>query len=329
MPKISVVMPFYNGEEFLSETLDSVLNQSFQDFEIIIVKEYGASEAADGVIDAYANKDKRFQIINNEKRLGISASLNIGIRRAQGEYIARMDGDDICGRRRFEVQNIFLDTYSEVGICGIAPTILNSPRWIVDYSSDPEIVKSDTLFFVPLKHPTIMMRKSEIEKYDLYYDETLLGVEDMELFMRSGRVIKMTNIIEPELFYYRRGEHEASVVFSERDYNLSADILKKYYKKYFNIDLNEIQLLALISLTVWDNNKEQHMCILETMEKLFLSIKEKNKEDRFFSEYALNDSMRHKWRKVITNMSYAYGGIKSMPQNLLEKYKTSIFYERR
>lgn len=329
MPKISVVMPFYNGEEFLSETLESLLKQTFQDFEIIIVKEYGVSEKAEKIIEAYTNKDKRFKIISNEKRLGISASLNIGIREASGEYIARMDGDDICGNRRFEVQNIFMDTYKNIGFCGIAPTILGSKNWIVDYSSDPEIVKSDTLFFVPLKHPTIMMRKSEIEKYRLYYEETLPGAEDMELFMRAGRKIYMTNIIEPELFIYRRSETAATNVFSERDYNLINGIIKKYYKEYFDIDLSALQMEGLNILTGWDDNKEKQMRILEDIEMLFLKIKEINYKSGFFAEYALNDSMQHKWRKIITNMSYSYGGIKSMPQDLQEKYKTGMFCERR
>lgn len=329
MPKISVVMPFYNGEEFLPEAIESILNQSFQDFEIIIIKEYGASENAEKIIETYANKDLRFRIINNEKRLGISASLNIGIKAAKGEYIARMDGDDICGRRRFEIQKIFMDTYKDIGICGISPTILNSPRWLVDYSSDPEIVKSDTLFFVPLKHPTIMMRKSEIEKNNLYYDEILPGVEDMELFMRAGRVTNMTNIIEPELFYYRRGEQEASVVFSKRDYDLSINILKKYYKRYFGLDISEAQMAGLISLTVWDANKEQEIQVLEEMEELFLEIKRINTETNFFKDYALDESMRHKWRKIMINMSYAYGGMKSMPKDLREKYTMGIFCERR
>ena len=116
-PKISVVMAVYNGERHLREAIDSILNQTFADFEFVIIDD-ASTDRSGRILQEYAGKDKRIVIIGNETNMGLSKSLNKGIRLTKGEYIARMDADDISFPDRFEKQVKFLDDHNDIGILG-------------------------------------------------------------------------------------------------------------------------------------------------------------------------------------------------------------------
>ena len=100
MPKVSIVMPVFNGEAYIKEAIDSIIAQTFIDWEFIIVNEFGSNEAVTNIIHEYEKLDSRIRVIQNETRLRIAESLNVGLRAAKGEYIARMDADDIAGANR-------------------------------------------------------------------------------------------------------------------------------------------------------------------------------------------------------------------------------------
>ncbi|MDD2913253.1 MAG: glycosyltransferase family 2 protein, partial [Candidatus Pacebacteria bacterium] len=106
-PKISIIMPVYNVETFLSEAIESVLNQTFYDFEFVIIND-GSTDNSLEIIKNYEKKDSRIVLLDNKENLGITKSLNIGLNKARGEYIARMDGDDISEKERIEIQYDFL-----------------------------------------------------------------------------------------------------------------------------------------------------------------------------------------------------------------------------
>ena len=116
LPKISVLMPTYNGAKLLSETIDSILNQTFKDFEFIIINDCSPEDETDKIIAKY--NDPRIRYIYNDKNLGISGSSNKGISLARGKYIARQDHDDISLPTRLEEQYNYMESHPEVGICG-------------------------------------------------------------------------------------------------------------------------------------------------------------------------------------------------------------------
>ena len=229
MPRVSIVMPVFNGENYLEEAINSILDQTFQDFEFIIIEEYGNNETCKNLLEQYAAQDNRIKLIRNNTRLGIAESLNVGLNHSMGEYIARMDADDISGKERLKIQTLFMDIYKEIDICGIVPTILDALGWIVDYSTDPKIVKSDCMFSVPMRHPTIMIRKDTLLDSKISYDPLLKGAEDYDLFLRSSKTMLFTNIREPTLFYYRRSQENASSVNRERDNQIVHNIMKNHF----------------------------------------------------------------------------------------------------
>ena len=104
MPKITVLLPVYNSDKYIRESIDSIIAQSFTDWDMLILNEYGSSEVCTSIVKEYESKDSRIKVIQNTKRLGLAESLNLGIREARGEYIARMDADDISKKDRFQKQ---------------------------------------------------------------------------------------------------------------------------------------------------------------------------------------------------------------------------------
>lgn len=115
MPKVSVVMPAFNAEKYIREAVDSILNQTFTDFEFIIIND-GSTDHTKEIILEY--DDPRIVLLENEKNSGIVVTLNKGIQFARGEYIARMDSDDISLCNRIERQVLFLDSHAHIGLIG-------------------------------------------------------------------------------------------------------------------------------------------------------------------------------------------------------------------
>ena len=116
-PRISVVMSVHNGEQYLDEAVESILHQTFQDFEFIIVDD-GSHDSTPSLLARYQQRDPRIQVHRFEENRGLSSALNLGIRLARGEYIVRMDADDISLPHRFKRQIEYMETHVEVGVCG-------------------------------------------------------------------------------------------------------------------------------------------------------------------------------------------------------------------
>jgi len=201
MPLVSVVMPVYNGKKHLKEAIQSILNQSFKDFEFIIIND-GSTDGTEDIIKSFG--DKRIVYIKNTANRGLSTSFNIGIRLARGAYIARMDSDDISVHDRFEKQLEFMDNNPDIGIVGSSVRIIN------DQESDLGKAKKATkhieikwasLFSTPLSHPTVMAR-SEVLKEN-QFDESMTNSDDYELWSRLlfQTETRFANIAEPLLLY--------------------------------------------------------------------------------------------------------------------------------
>ena len=138
MPKVTVLMSVYNGEKHLREAIDSILNQTFGDFEFLIINDGSTDRTAD-ILQSY--QDSRIKIIHNEKNIGLTKSLNKGLKLAKGEYLARMDADDISYPNRLEVQYEYMEKNPNVGIVGSWNDVIDDIGntigfWKCNYSSE-------------------------------------------------------------------------------------------------------------------------------------------------------------------------------------------------
>jgi len=185
VPIISVVMSVFNGEEYLPAAIDSILSQTFGDFEFIIVED-GSSDRSAEIIRAYSDVEPRIKVIENSENLGLAASLNKGIKAAKGNYIARMDSDDVSSHQRFEIQLEQFSKHSDLLILGSAVRVIGEDeefRYSIIPPQDPveiywNILTGGCPAFV---HPTVMMRKCVFDLIG-YYDEHLKVGQDYALW---------------------------------------------------------------------------------------------------------------------------------------------------
>ncbi|HOK51408.1 MAG TPA: glycosyltransferase, partial [Bacteroidales bacterium] len=191
-PLVSVVMPVYNASSFIEESINSILQQTFSDFEFIIIND-ASTDNSRNIISSYT--DSRIRIIDNEQNLGVTRSLNKGIKLARGKYIARMDADDIALSNRFEKQVAFLESNPDYGLVGAYMQLLPSGAVVRVPTTDEEL-KATMLFHNPFVHPAMMIRKSILVQHQLTYDESLSAAQDEDLWFRIAQYCKIANIPE-------------------------------------------------------------------------------------------------------------------------------------
>lgn len=202
MPKVSVVMPVHNTkEEYLRESIGSILNQTFTDFEFIIIDD-STTNAQENVIKNFNDERINYQKLES---LSLADALNYGINLAKGQYIARMDADDISLPTRFEKQVNFLETNIDYSVIGSWFEIFPKQS-IVKHIEMPKIL--DFFGECCIGHPTVMFRKADFDKYNLRY-ENKYYCEDYDLWSRAVRYLNFYNIQEVLLYYRDNGENRS------------------------------------------------------------------------------------------------------------------------
>ena len=206
-PTISVVMPVYNAESYLSLAIDSILKQTFTNFELIIIND-GSTDDSLKIIKKYIKIDNRIKLINNEINKGLIPTLNIGLGCANGEYIARMDADDICVLDRFKFQVEYLNSHPDIFLIAGSFYIIDEHGKILrkkqkEYNDDQ--IKVTLLKSGIIHHPTVMFRN----KNGVFYREKLTNGEDRDLWLRFISEGKKLYISSKIVLYYRI--HEKSI----------------------------------------------------------------------------------------------------------------------
>ena len=223
-PEISVIMPVYNGERYLRYAIDSILTQTFKDFELIIIND-GSTDSSEQIILSY--DDERIVYLKNEANLKLIATLNRGIEAARGEYIARIDADDRCLPTRFEKQINFLNANKDIALCGSWAYLIDSDgRRIgrIKNACSPRLLNCLLFFTCPLMHPSVMGRTSVFKQNK--YDPDKLHIEDFELWNRLSRKgYNLANINE-YLIEYRWHESNVSVKNSDVQYRAKCNLIK-------------------------------------------------------------------------------------------------------
>jgi glycosyltransferase involved in cell wall biosynthesis len=195
-PQISVILPVYNCQKYIQSAIESILDQTFTDFEFIIIDD-GSTDASASVIEKI--KDPRIRFYK-QKNIGLSATLNKGISLAKGEYIARQDQDDISHPTRFEKQVNFLNNNRQIGLVGTYASIINEDGNQTGrvHSHETESIKLKAILYFdnPFVHSSVMFRKESIEKAGLYNTTTPHLFEDFDLWFRVSQLYSVANIPE-------------------------------------------------------------------------------------------------------------------------------------
>lgn len=232
-PAISIIMSSYNDSFYIKEAIESVLQQSFTDWEFIIINDASTDNTAQ-IIHGYANKDKRIIVIQNIENKGQTESLIIGFNRANGEYIARIDGDDEwVDKNKLLKQVNFFKNNPEYGLVGSWAYIVDKKGNRTTFGRSPvedEDIRNYMLIENCFFHSSVIIKKSVIEKVG-YYNQKIKYSQDYELWLRIGLSCKMYNI-EEYLINYRMNPNG----ISSTNYNLQLretfDMVRKFRNYY-------------------------------------------------------------------------------------------------
>lgn len=277
---ISVILPAYNAELYLREAIDSVLTQTFTDFELIILND-GSTDQTENIILSYV--DSRIVYVKNEQNLGLIGTLNKGMALAKGKYIARMDADDICFPERFEKQIAFLENNKEYIICGTSAyrfhnDILDRKAFNVPLSD--ESIRVRLLFNSGFIHPSVMFRADIVRKYHIVFNEAYKYAEDYYFWMDLLKYGKGLNLKEKLLYYRVVATSQTAVGNSniEKRKEIIGNIHRRYFRDYhIPVDDKEIELnFYLTNITrmkLLDLQKYNSIYIDDFLKKVIFELK--------------------------------------------------------
>ncbi|MDJ0688707.1 MAG: glycosyltransferase [Xenococcaceae cyanobacterium MO_188.B32] len=238
-PKVSVVMSVHNGSLYLHESVDSILNQIFTDFEFIIVDD-GSTDDSWGILTKYAKCDRRIKLYKNEENIGLTKSLNKGLKLAEGEYIARQDADDISLPTRFEKQVIFLQEHPEIILASCDIELINVEGLTIDKYQrhcEPDLVAWYLLFYNRLGGHSQVMFRREITINLGGYLENCRYSQDYELWCRLIKVGKIA-ILPETLMKQRRHSESISAGKSSEQKVYSLEQVKANIKQLLGEEIN-------------------------------------------------------------------------------------------
>jgi glycosyltransferase involved in cell wall biosynthesis len=249
-PRTSVIMPVFNGERHLAEAVESILHQSCAELELITVDD-GSTDGTNAILEGYREIDARVVVLRPGK-VGFGAALNLGIDAARGEFIARMDGDDIALPGRLAKQIEFLDARPEISVCGTAIEVFSDgPGQHMPFPGTAEEIRAQLLFHSPLCHPAVVMRKADLQRHHLTYRGAYGGVADYDLWCQIDRCgLRMINLPDV-LVRYRR--HALQLSTADRPAQQAvADRVRREHLAHYGIQATARELELHSRLGRWE-----------------------------------------------------------------------------
>ncbi len=300
-PLISVIMPVRGELKYLPLAIDSILKQSISDFELIIIND-GTDTNLKNTISEY--HDKRIIEAGNGIHYGISHALNLGIRSSHGKYIARMDSDDISEQNRFDEQIHFLESHPDIDVCGTQIScIITEMRTNKIYktrTTDQEIRLGLFWGESSLAHPTLMLRKSSMNKFNLHYDSDYDLAEDYEMYCRYCNVLKFANIPIP-LLQYRVHNGSSSVKEKSAQRVCARKVLRSHLCQAYDFHLSDCEFNTHSSYKLpygdyaWSYQDE-----IKWEDKLYFW----NKRNRFFPGMAFEMEIGSRHNEMMRRMKH-------------------------
>jgi glycosyltransferase involved in cell wall biosynthesis len=271
-PIISVIMPVFNAERYIADAIQSILDQTFTNFEFIIINDCSADNSLE-IIRHYANIDSRILILNNDKNLGVSRSLNRGINISKANYIARMDADDVSFPNRFEKQINFLEENIDIGVLGTSAVIIDESSSEISSITLPKnhnLIVWFMCYACPLIHPSVMIRKEIFEVVGLY-DSYFSSAQDYDLWSRAINITKFSNMTEKLLYLRKHNDNN-----SNKNKSIQSNLGSETNRKILHSTINRIPKLTPYEFLINPeklNNKDLQSLFEDALRLLKFGIK--------------------------------------------------------
>lgn len=299
-PRVSVILPVYNGEKYLRESIDSVLAQSFEEFELIIVND-GSRDSSGEIAQQY--QDSRV-IYREQKNQGLAATLNNGAKLAKGEYLARQDQDDLSLPERLTRQVAFMDAHPDCAVLGTWSQV-----WVEDrstdrtlrHATDNDTLQCDVLFDSPFVHSSVLMRRSSFETVGGYTtDRDRQPPEDFELWSRMARKYELANLSEV-LHVYREVAGSMSRIEVNPFLDKVVMISGENIAACLGVDVSDPTVAVLAELVHHRPDALKYNISLEELRVQMLAIVDKLETLPQADRSRLIDAMTRYWQRVVHN----------------------------
>ncbi len=305
-------MSVYNGGSYLREAIESILRQSFVDFEFIIIND-GSTDDSEKIIQSF--KDNRIVYISNGSNIGLIASLNKGLKTAKGLYIARMDADDVSMPNRLEMQVQKFKENPNAIVVGSDYYLLSGTKLSYIRNIENSDYNKAVLIFSPcFCHPTVMMTNIFSEK-NIYYDKSFTHAEDYKLWIDLFAFGDFLNVNEP-LLKYRSHNSQISSKNRETQSGISEKIREEFCKR-LNFELNpeQFETLNFIGNNRFITSPEK----LHQIENCLLELKDQNARHKIFNEHSFNIFLHKFWFDSCGNSNIGLGAYSIYSKSMLSK----------
>jgi glycosyltransferase involved in cell wall biosynthesis len=308
-PEITVLMSVYNGDKYLRQAIDSILNQTFEDFEFLIIND-GSTDNTAEILQSY--HDPRIKTISNRKNEGLIKSLNKGLEVAKGIYIARQDADDISESRRLETQVQYMENHKDIAAVGSSIKCINAYDEVIGFSAFPispaEIRLSLLLGRWTFAHGAVMLRNHPAQR--IRYDENALHAEDYDLWLKLSRRFPMANIND-RLYNLRIHDSRITARFADIQQDSEASSLRNELEgilgKY--IPKEVVMTMSLYSVNPTKEHFVRSIDLVIAIKDWFRTTVELSREGKITIARCVSDTLRtiiYRYGKNFIFVSFGY-----------------------
>lgn len=324
-PLVSVLIPCYNVDKYVEEAINSILNQTYSNLEIIIINDCSTDNTGE-ILQQLAKKDIRIKVFDNTENLRLIKTLNKGIKLCTGEYIARMDADDISLPTRIEKEVDFLQTHADHDIVSTQFYTFRSENPAKRDLNHSPIYDADLRAYMLFKsgicHPAVLIRKRVFDELGLKFEQEYLHVEDYALWSKAIYKTKIANIPEP-LLLYRVHEHQVSSLHEEIQTENKKEVFK-IHCTYLGLptDKESMDVYASVAESVPTHSSFEY---LSKCEELMLSLVEINKKKPFCNNEYLDYMLSLHWIRLCANSRLGLKVVRRLKGSPLYKKENYTF----
>jgi glycosyltransferase involved in cell wall biosynthesis len=295
-PAVTVLMPLFNGEQYLREAIESILGQTFSEFELLVLDD-GSTDAGPRIANGY--RDPRIRLLSNDENLGIAATLNRGIGLARGRYIARMDCDDVSLPDRLLKQFDFMEGNPNVGVCGSRVRRIGAKRGLWKVKAGDAAIKSRLLFENAMAHPSVMIRKSVLDEKGLRYDTSLRCAQDYAFWVEIARHSRLANL-EQVLVLYRVHAGQISEA-KKAEQRSAADSVRAHQLRSLGIEPSPEELTLHGNIASYGRAGERHFA--EEAAAWLSRLRGLNAKNGIYGEPEFSEELAERWYKLCKKSS--------------------------
>lgn len=294
-PRVSVLMSVYNTEKYIAQAVESILNQTFKDFEFIIFEDCSTDNSLE-ILREFALKDTRIHLIENSSNKGLTANLFDGMNKAKGTYLARMDADDISLPNRFEEQVNYLEIHKNVSLLGTAVIFFDDYdyEFIAYQPLEHDEIKVELLVGYTMLHPSVMMRLKDFRKHNLNYDKSFRYSQDHDLWVRAIQKLRFANLGDAQI---KMREHVNKISTNLKpQQKILSDRVRKWQLEKLGVKFNyeELEVFNAIVNGVDVNNPNK----IKLFESALLKIISANKINLIYNQVLLENICANKFKDL-------------------------------